>query len=110
MATKAKGKKPKSIRIPLEEAQAEIVPLVEHVRGGDKYVIFEKDGESVAILVDIDEFEDYLELLNPEVNEIIAEGNREYLAGLSRPAEELLAELKAEEEEEERERAKRAAG
>ena len=110
MAAKAKGKKPKSIRVPLEESQADIVSLVEHVRGGDRYVLFEKGGDAVAILVDIDEFEDYLELLNPEINKIIAEGRRDYLAGRTRPAEELLAELKAEEEEEERERAKRAAG
>jgi hypothetical protein len=51
--------------------------------------------------MDIDEFEDYLELQDPEVNAIIAQSREEYLAGKSRPAEELLREL---EEEEERER------
>jgi phage terminase small subunit len=55
----------------------------------------------VAALRDIDDFGDYLELHDPEVNQAIAESREEYLAGKNRPAEELLRVL---EEEEERER------
>jgi hypothetical protein len=45
--------------------------------------------------MDIDEFEDYLELQDPKVREHIRKSNEEYLAGKSRPAEVLLAELRA---------------
>ncbi len=40
------------------------------------------------------ELEDYLEVQNPKVRKIIAESHREFVAGKSRPAEQLLGELK----------------
>ena len=58
-----------------------------------------RGGEPVAVLVDIDEFEDLLELRDPEVQRIIEESREDELAGRVRPARELLAELLAEEEE-----------
>lgn len=63
-----------------------------------EYVVLEKDGIPIAALMDVDEFEDYLELQDPKVRRDIEISRKEYLAGKSRPAEELLAELKAEEE------------
>jgi hypothetical protein len=45
--------------------------------------------------MDIDEFEDYLELQDPKVRAHIAKSRQELLAGKSRPAEELLKELRA---------------
>ena len=51
----------------------------------------------MAALIGIDELEDYLELNDPEVIEAIAEGRADYLAGRTRPAEELLRELREEE-------------
>ncbi|MBI4225328.1 MAG: hypothetical protein HY617_03270 [Candidatus Sungbacteria bacterium] len=41
----------------------------------------------------LDELEDYRELHDPEIQEHIREGTKEYMAGKSRPAEQLLAEL-----------------
>ena len=58
------------------------------------YVIIEKDGIPVAGMMPIDEFEDYLELQDPKIRAIIRRGRQEYLAGKSRPAEELLDELR----------------
>jgi hypothetical protein len=58
-----------------------------------EYVILEKDGIPIAGLMDIDEFENYLELQDPKVRTHIHTSNEEYLAGKSRPAHELLAEL-----------------
>jgi hypothetical protein len=49
--------------------------------------------------VDIEEFEDLLELRDPEVQRIIEESREDELAGRMRPARQLLAELRAEEEE-----------
>jgi hypothetical protein len=43
--------------------------------------------------MDIDEFEDYLELQDPTVREHIRKSNEEYRAGKSRPAEEFLMEI-----------------
>jgi hypothetical protein len=53
----------------------------------------EKDGVPIAGIMDIDEFEDYLELQDPKVRTMIARGRQEYLAGKSRPAEDLLRQL-----------------
>ena len=46
--------------------------------------------------MNIDEFEDYLELQDPKVRAHIRASNTEYLAGKSRPAEEFLRELRGE--------------
>ncbi len=92
--------KPVVTRIPLTKGRVDLVALVKRVAAGNECFILEKDGQPVAALIDIDEFEDYLELNDPEVSEAIAEGRKEYLAGKSRPAEELLRELKEEEERE----------
>ena len=40
-----------------------------------------------------EELEDYLEARDPKVRRFIHQSHREYLAGKSRPAEKLLAEL-----------------
>ncbi len=65
------------------------------VRSRRNYRDASKGGIPIAGLMDIDEFEDYLELQDPRVREHIRKSNEEYLAGKSRPAEELLAELRA---------------
>jgi prevent-host-death family protein len=83
----------------LSEARARLGAMVARVRGGKEYVVLERSGEPVAVLVDIDEFEDLLELRDPEVQRLIQESRADELAGRIRPARELLAELRAEEEE-----------
>jgi prevent-host-death family protein len=87
-------------RIPLSVVRRNLGALIERVHTGKEYLILERDGRPVAALMDIDEFEDYLELQDPEVNAIIAESREEYLAGKSRAADELLRELEEEEERE----------
>jgi PHD/YefM family antitoxin component YafN of YafNO toxin-antitoxin module len=66
---------------------------VKRVHLNKEYVILEKDGIPLAGLIDIDEFEDYLELRDPKVRAIIRKGTEDFLAGRSRPAREVLAEL-----------------
>ena len=58
-----------------------------------QYVILEKDGIPLAGIMDIDEFEDYLDLHDPKVKASIAKSRAEYRVGNSRLARELLAEL-----------------
>ena len=74
--------------------------MVKQVHLNKEYVVLEKDGIPIAALMDVDEFEDYLELQDPKVKRDIEISRKEYLAGKSRSADELLAELKAEEERE----------
>jgi prevent-host-death family protein len=79
--------------LPLTKARINLGDVIKRVRINKEYVILEKDGLPVAGLMDIDEFEDYLELQHPKVKRDIAASARDYRAGRSRPAGELLAEL-----------------
>jgi len=82
-------------------------PLAEQIRRTKGYVILETDGIPVAATMDIDEFEDYLELQDPKVREQIRKSNEEYLAGKSRPYEDFLAELREEEQRKAKRRPKK---
>ena len=53
------------------------------------------DKGGFAGVMNIDEFEDYLELRDPKIRAHIAQSRREFLAGKSRPFEEFLKELDA---------------
>ena len=88
--------RPKVQRLPITQVHTNLSALVKRVHLNKEYVIFEKDGTPIAGLMDIDEFEDYLDLRDPRVREDIRKSYQEYLAGKGRPAEELLAELRAE--------------
>jgi len=79
--------------IPITKARINLGALVKRVHLNKEYFVLEKDGIPIAGIMDIDEFEDYLEVQDPKVRAIIAKGREEYLAGKSRPAEELLREL-----------------
>ena len=87
-------------RIPLTKARANLGAIIKRVHTGKECFILEKDGLPVAALMDIDEFEDYLELQDPGVSKAISESREEYLAGKSRPAAALLRELEEEDEQE----------
>ena len=87
------------IHIGLSEARARLGAVIERVHVDKQYVVLERAGKPVVALVDIDEFEDLLELRDPEVQRVIEESREDELAGRVRPARELLAELRAEEEE-----------
>jgi hypothetical protein len=84
-------------RLPLTKARINLGAVVKRVHLNKEYFILEKDGIPVAGLMAIDEFEDYLELQDPEVRAHIRRSHREHLAGKSRPAEEFLKELRREE-------------
>lgn len=81
--------------IAITKARINLGALAKRAYLKGEYFILEKDGIPVAGLMSVDEMEDYLELRDPKVNAIIAEGHKEYLAGKTRPARELLKELRA---------------
>src|SRR6266498_4026687 len=89
---KATGPRSMVERLPLTEARNRLGAVVKRVHLDKTYVILEKDGIPLAGVMDIDEFEDYLELRDPKVRAAIAKGRQEYLAGKSRPARSLLTE------------------
>jgi len=96
MSPRALQAKPHRVkRLPMTKVRHNLGALVKGVRLRKEYVVLEKDGIPVAALMDIDEFEDYLELQDPKVQEAIRKGQEEYLAGKARPAEELAKELDA---------------
>ena len=92
----SKRSSPMVERLPLTQARVHLGEVIKRVHLDKVRVILEKDGIPVAGLLDIDEFEDYLELQDPKVRAHIRKSYQEYLAGKGRPAEELLAELRGE--------------
>jgi len=82
--------------MPITKARVNLGAVVRRVHLNKEYIILEKGGIPVAGLMDADELEDYLEIRDPKVQRFIRKSHEEYLAGKSRPAEELLAELRAE--------------
>jgi PHD/YefM family antitoxin component YafN of YafNO toxin-antitoxin module len=79
--------------LPITKARINLGAVVKQVHLNKEYVILEKDGIPIAGLMDIDEFEDYLELQDPKVRAHIRTSTAEYRAGKSRPAGDLLKEL-----------------
>jgi hypothetical protein len=83
-------------RLPLTQARNALGAVVKRVHLNKDYVIFEKDGIPLVGVMDIDEFEDYLELQDPKARGDIQRSTAEYRAGKSRPAEDFLKELRQE--------------
>ncbi len=80
-------------RLPLTKARINLGAVVKHVHVNKEYVILEKDGIPIAGLMDIEEFEDYLELRDPQIRRHILKSQQAYTDGKSRPATHLLEEL-----------------
>jgi hypothetical protein len=93
-------------RLPLTQARVNLGAVVKRVRLNKEYFILEKDGIPVAGLMDIDEFEDYLDLRDPKIRAHIRTSNKQYLAGKSRPVTEFLKKLRQEEAKKARRRSK----
>ena len=81
--------------LPITKAQTNLESVVKRVHLNKEYFVLKKDGVALAGLMDIDEFEDYLELQDPKVRAHIKKSYQEYRAGKGRPIEEFIAELKA---------------
>ncbi|HVT16374.1 MAG TPA: type II toxin-antitoxin system Phd/YefM family antitoxin [Thermoanaerobaculia bacterium] len=89
----AKQLRPRIRHVPLTEARASLGTIVNEVNRTSKYVVVERGGLPVAVIMDVDEFEDYLDLRDPASRERIAQASREHRAGESSPAEDLLPRL-----------------
>ena len=82
---------PRVQRLPITQARHNLGAVVKRVHLNNEYIILEKDGIPVAGVMNIDEFEDYLELQDPKVRAEIEKSRQEFLAGKGRPLTELRA-------------------
>jgi hypothetical protein len=80
--------------LPITEARRRLGEVVRKIRIDKDYFVLEKDGIPIAGLMDIDEFEDYLELHGTRLKKQIRKSYAEYRKGKGRPAEEFLKELR----------------
>lgn len=80
--------------IPITKARINLGAIVKRVRLKKERFVLEKDGYPVAALIDIDEFEDFLDSQDEGLKKQIRESRKEFDAGKGRSAEELLARLK----------------
>lgn len=85
-------------RIPMTKARINLGELVRRVHTNKEYILLEKGGIPVAGIIDVDEFEDYLELQDPALKEQIRQGYEEYKTGTLRSFDEFLADLEREQE------------
>jgi hypothetical protein len=88
--------RPAVIHVPLTKARHSLGAIIRQVHVDKEYFVLEKDGMPVAGLMDIDEFEDYLELRDESVQRVIADSRREHLDGRGFPARDLIEELQKE--------------
>jgi len=81
-------------RLALTEARNNLGKVVRRAHINNETFILEKDGIPIAALMNIDEYEDYLDIQDPKVNKQIKQSYKEYITGKARPVEEFLVELK----------------
>ena len=82
-------------RLPITEARINLGQVVKRAHLNKEYFILEKDGIPIAGIMNADELEDYLEARDPAIRAQIKKSNADIAAGRTRPADELLAELRA---------------
>ena len=83
-------------RLPLTKARVNLGALIRRVHNNKEHFILEKDGIPVAALLDVDEYEDYLDAQDPELKMQIKEGHDEYRKGkLTEDLDAFLARIKA---------------
>src|SRR5260221_6920302 len=82
-------------RLPLTKARVNLGALIRRVHNNKEHFILEKDGIPVAALLDVDAYEDYLDMQDPELKLQIKEGHAEYRQGkLTEDLDTFLARLK----------------
>ena len=80
--------------IPITKARINLGQLAKRAHLNNEYFILEKDVIPVIGIMDADELEDYLDLRSPKIKAQIRQSNRDIRVGRTRPAEDVLSELK----------------
>ena len=81
-------------RMPITVARVNLGQVVRRAHLGREYFILEKDGIPVAGVMNIEEFEDYLDLQNPGLKKQIRKSQDEYRRGKAREAGKFLVQLR----------------
>lgn len=81
--------------IPITKARVNLGEIVKRVHLDKDSFILEKGGIPVAAILDIDEFEDWLETKDPELKDQIRQGYGEYKKGKAVPLDKFLAQIQA---------------
>jgi hypothetical protein len=76
--------------IPITKARINLGDIVKRARIKKEYFILEKDGYPVAGIMNIDDFEDYLEINDGETKKQINKSHSDYKKGNSCPISNLL--------------------
>lgn len=93
----AKKDSPPTVQhLPLTKFRQNVGQVLNRVNREKQYVVVERGGLPVAAVMNIDEFEDYLELRNPTARQDIVRSREDVAAGRLRSADDLLAELDTE--------------
>lgn len=79
--------------IPLTKARVNLGAIVKRVHLKQERFVLEKDGYPVAALIDIDEFEDYLDSQDEGLKKQIRESRKEFDAGKGKPFDNFLARM-----------------
>ena len=69
--------------------------VIKRVHLNKENFVLEKDGLPVAAILDIDEFEDWLEIKNPKTKEQIRRGHTEYEKGKTIPLDKFLFKIQS---------------
>lgn len=81
-------------KIAITKARVNLGAVVKRVKTKKERFLIEKDGYPVAVLMDVDEYEDLLDMADEELKRDISISTAEFKAGKGRPAREHLEELK----------------
>jgi prevent-host-death family protein len=81
--------------IPITKARVNLGEVIKRVHLNKDSFVLEKGGIPVAAILDIDEFEDWLETKDPKAKEQIRRGYEEYKKGKTVPLDKFLAKMQA---------------
>ena len=80
--------------IAITKARVNLGSLVKRAHLKKERFVLEKDGYPVAALIDIDEFEDYLDSQDEALKKQIRASRKEFEAGKGKPLDVLIAKMK----------------
>ena len=81
--------------ISVTKARINLGEVIKRVHLNKENFVLEKGGIPVAAILDIDEFEDWLEMKDPKIKEQIRRGYEEYKKGKTVPLDKSLSKIRA---------------
>jgi prevent-host-death family protein len=81
--------------ISVTKARINLEEVIKRVHLNKDSFVLEKGGIPVAAILDIDEFEDWLEMKDPKIKEQIRRGYEEYKKGKTVPLDKFISKIRA---------------